>query len=78
MKKLHALKTFLKKAGGRMHTPHPTPLDSLLAIATETIKRIWHISVTWQLAPLVLFLFTDRQSQKRGAWHNSPAPKYAT
>ena len=31
------------------------------------------------LAPLVLFLFAKRQSQKGGgrAWHNSPATKYA-
>ena len=25
MKKLYTSKTFLKMAGGRMHTPHPTP-----------------------------------------------------
>ena len=25
MGKLYASKTFLKMAGGRMHTPHPTP-----------------------------------------------------
>ena len=39
--------------------------------ATETIKRVWYILVTWQLAPLVLFFFTKKQSQKgRGAWNN--------
>ena len=25
MEKLHISKAFLKMAGGRMHTPHPTP-----------------------------------------------------
>ena len=27
MEKLYASKTCLKMAGGRMYTPHPTPLD---------------------------------------------------
>ena len=45
-----------------MHTPHLTPLDSPLAIATETIKRIWHISVTWHHQHC--FFFTKKQSQK--------------
>ena len=31
MKKLYTSKTFLKMAGGRMHNPHPTPLDPPLA-----------------------------------------------
>ena len=46
MEKLYTSKTCLKMAG-RMHTPHSTPLDPPLAKATETIKRVWHISVTW-------------------------------
>ena len=45
MEKLYASKTFLKTAGGRMHTPHPTP-GYAFAIITETIKRVWHISDT--------------------------------
>ena len=33
MEKLYTSKTFLIKAGGRRHTPHPAPLDPLLAIS---------------------------------------------
>ena len=47
MEKLYASKTFLKVAGGRMYTTHPTPLDSLLAISYRNHQKIWHISVTW-------------------------------
>ena len=32
MEKLYTSKTFLKMAGGRMHTPHATPLDLPLAV----------------------------------------------
>ena len=39
MEKLYTSKTFLKMAGGRMHTPHST----LWPYATETIKRVWRI-----------------------------------
>ena len=70
MEKLYASKTFLKMAGGRMHIPHPTPLDSPLTISYRTIKRIWHISVTFGTISIVLF--TKRQSQKGGVWHNGP------
>ena len=48
MEKLHTSKVFLKMAGGRMHTPHPTPCTHLWPQATETItERVWHILVTW-------------------------------
>ena len=47
-----------------MHTPHPTPWIRPWTQATETIKRVWHISVTW--ASLVLFFFNKRQRQKGG------------
>ena len=33
-RKIVCIKNFLKMAGGRMHAPHPTPLDSLLAISS--------------------------------------------
>ena len=46
-RKLYALKTFKKMVGGRRHNPHPTPLNPPLAISYRTIKRVWHISVTW-------------------------------
>ena len=43
MEKLYTSKTFLKMAGGRIHTPHPTPLDPPLAISymlEENINEI--------------------------------------
>ena len=39
MEKLYASKTFLKMAGERMHTPHPTPLDSPLAISYRNHQK---------------------------------------
>ena len=39
MEKLHTLKTFLKMAGGRMRTPHPTPLDPPLAISYRNYQK---------------------------------------
>ena len=44
MEKLYALNTFLKMAGGKMHISYPI---SLYSQAIETIKKVWHISVTW-------------------------------
>ena len=35
MEKLYTSKTFLKMAGERMHTPHPTPLDLPQAIKPQ-------------------------------------------
>ena len=35
MEKLNKSKTFLKIAGGRMHTPHPTPIDPPVAIGNK-------------------------------------------
>ena len=46
--------------------------------ATETIKRVWHISVTWQLAPFILFFFPERQSQKGVGGHGSMPPPLNT
>ena len=39
MEKLYTSKTFLKMAAGRMHTPHPTPLDPPLAINYKNHKK---------------------------------------
>ena len=62
---VYILNTF-KMAGGRMHTPYPTPLDPPLAISYRCFTYFSH------LAPLTLLFFTKRQSQKgRGAWHNA-------
>ena len=71
MEKLHTLKIFSKMAGGRMHTPHPTHLDPPLAISYKNHQMsLAYFSI---FAPLILFLFTKRQSQKGGggARHNA-------
>ena len=62
MEKLYTSKTFSKMAGGRMHTPHPTPLDLPQAISYENHQK--SLAYFGHLAPLILFLFTKRQSQK--------------
>ena len=68
MEKLYTSKTFLKMAGGRMHTPHPTPLDPTLA----TSYRNHQNSLVYfsHLAPLVFF--TKKQSQKEEHEQRSP------
>ena len=66
MEKLYTSKTFLKMAGGRTHTSHPTPLDSPPAMSYRYHTYFSH------LTPSILFFFTKRQSQKRGLWHNAP------
>ena len=63
---------------GRMHTPHSRPLDPPLAV---TRYRNYQKSLAYvsYLAPLILFVFTKRQSQKGGggmAQCPSP-PKYS-
>ena len=56
-------------ATGRMHTPYPS-----LAISHKNYQE--SLAYFSHLAPLVLFFFTKKQSQKGGAWHNAPS-KYA-
>ena len=70
MEKLYTSKTFLKMAGGRMHTSHPTPL----AIATETIERVWHILVTWHHQ---FCNFSPKGRVKKGGHGTMPPPKHA-
>ena len=70
MEKFYTSKTFLKVAGGWMHTPHPTPLEPPLAITYGNHQKSQaYFSHT---APLALFFFTRRQGQKGGPWHNVP------
>ena len=60
MKKLYTLKTFLKIAGGRMHTPHPIPLAISCRNHHKSLAYFSH------LAPIIVFfLLQDRV--KRGA-----------
>ena len=70
MEKLNTSKTFLKMAGGKMHTPHPTPLNPPLAISYRNHQK--SLAYFSHLTPLILFCFTKKQSQKGGAWPNAP------
>ena len=54
MEKLYASKNFLKVAGGRMHNPHPTPLNPLLAINCRNHQK--SVAYFSHLAPLVVLL----------------------
>ena len=63
-------------AGGKMHIPHPTSLDSSLAISYRNHQK--NLAFFSHLASSVVFLLTKRQSQKgRRVWQNGPASKYA-
>ena len=64
MEKLYTSKAFLKMAGGKMHTPHPTPLDPSLAISYRNHQK--SLAYFSHLAPLILFFFAKKQSQKGG------------
>ena len=61
-----------------MHIPHPTPLDSPLAISYRNHPK--NLAYFSHLAPLVLFSFTKRQSQKGGGGegHGTMAPPLNT
>ena len=62
MEKLCTSKIFLKMASGRMHIPHPTPLDPFLAMSYRNYqKSLVYFS---HLAQLVLFFFTKKPTQK--------------
>ena len=74
MEKLCVSTTFLKMAGGRMHIPHPTPLDSPLTISYRNHQK--NLAYFSHLTPLVLF-FLLKGRVKRGTWHNGPLPKYS-
>ena len=58
MEKLYKSKAFLKMAGGKMHTPHPTPLDPPLAISYKNHQK--NLAYFSHLAPLILFFFTKK------------------
>ena len=73
--KIACTKAVLKMAGGRMHTPHLAPLDPPLAISYRNHQK--GLAYFNHLAPLVLFFFTGRQSQ-RGGHGTMPPPKYAS
>ena len=60
-----------------MHTSHPTVLDAPLTISCRNHQN--SLTCFSPLAPLVLFFFAKRQSQKGrgGAWNNGSPSKYA-
>ena len=68
MEKLYTSKTFLKMAGGRMHTPHPTLLDPPLAISCRNHQN--SLVYFSSLAPLILFFFNKKAVKKVNAQVN--------
>ena len=62
MEKLYTLKTFVKMAGGRMHTPHPTPLNPPLAISYRIHQK--NLAYFSHSAPSIVLFFSKRQRQK--------------
>ena len=68
MEKLYTSKTFLKMAGGGRIPPHPTPLAISYRNHQKSLAYFSH------LAPLILFFFTKRQSQKEGVGHGTISP----
>ena len=75
MEKLYTSKTLLKMAGGRMDTTHPTPLDPPLAISYRNHQKSQ--AYFSHLAPLILFVFTKKHSQKEGSMAQWSSPKHA-
>ena len=71
MEKLHSSKTFLKMVGGRMQTPHPTPLDSPITISYRSLQK--NLAYFSHLAPLVLF-FLLKGRVRRGEGNGTKAP----
>ena len=71
-RKFYTLKTFLKMESGKVHISHPgpTPLDPPLTISYRNHQK--SLAYFSHLAPLVLFFFIKRQSQKKDeVWHNA-------
>ena len=64
---LYTSKTFLKMTGGRMHVPHPTPLDPPLAVIYHQ-KSLAYFS---HLTPLVLFFLVKGRVKREGGEHGT-------
>ena len=59
-----------------MHTPYPSPPDPPLAISHKNHQK--SLAYFSHLAPLILFFFTERQSQTgEGGMAQCSPPKYA-
>ena len=60
-----------------MHIPHPTPLDSLLAISNRNHEK--NLAYFGLLAPLVLFFIRLLKGRvKKGEGHGTMAPQLNT
>ena len=55
MEKLYTSKVFLKMARGRMHNPHPTPVDPPLVISYRNHQK--SLAYFSHLAPLVVLFY---------------------
>ena len=64
MEKLYTPKALLKMAGGRMHTPHPTPLYPPLAVSCRNHQK--SLAYFSHLAPLILFFLLKGRIKKGG------------
>ena len=71
---LYASKTFLKMVDGRVCTPHPNPLDPLLAISCKNHHK--NLAYLSHLAPFVTdcFFFLLKGRVKKGGGHGTMAP----
>ena len=70
MEKLYTSKTFLKVAGGRVHTPSSYLPSHRLSYRNHQ-KSLAYFS---HLAPLILYFFTERQSQRGGGYGTTAPP----
>ena len=74
MEKLHALTTFLKMAGGRMHTSHPVPLDSPLAISYVNQQKSLAYFSHSAVGTISIVLFCEKAESKGVRGHGTMAP----
>ena len=75
MKKLYTSKTCLKMAGGRMHTPHPTPLNPPLAMSYRNHQK--SLAYFSYLAPLTLFFLLKERIKRGWGMAQCSPPKFA-
>ena len=81
IEKLYASKTFLKMAGGKMHTPYPPPLPRIrpwpMAISCRNHQK--SLACFSHLALLLcFFFFTKRRSQNGRGMAQCPPPPLNT
>ena len=72
MKKIVYIKNIFENGWWEDAYPSFYPLDPSLAISNRHHQK--NLAYFSHLAPLILFFFTKRQSQKGRAWHYAPLP----